>query len=73
MLAIYLGALELIAVPVFAVLFSVEAGGLPALAAVLVLADIGLAAVGALVSSIAVNSRARDLIAPLLLLPLLVP
>jgi heme exporter protein B len=40
---------------------------------VLVLADIGLAAVGALVSSIAVNSRARDLIAPLLLLPLLVP
>ena len=72
-LAIYLGALELIAVPVFAVLFAVEAGGLPALAAVLVLADIGLAAVGALVSSIAVNSRARDLIAPLLLLPLLVP
>ena len=72
-LAIYLGALELIAVPVFAVLFSVEGGGLPALAAVLVLADIGLAAVGALVSSIAVNSRARDLIAPLLLLPLLVP
>ena len=72
-LAIYLGALELIAAPVFAVLFSVEAGGLPALAAVLVLADIGLAAVGALVSSIAVNSRARDLIAPLLLLPLLVP
>ncbi|HEX5955740.1 MAG TPA: heme exporter protein CcmB [Solirubrobacterales bacterium] len=72
-LAIYLAALELIAVPVFAVLFSVEAGGLPALAAVLVLADIGLAAVGALVSSIAVDSRARDLIAPLLLLPLLVP
>ena len=72
-LAIYLGALELIAVPVFAVLFSVEAGGLPALAAVLVLADIGLAAIGALVSSIAVNSRARDLIAPLLLLPLQVP
>ena len=72
-LAIYLGALELIAVPVFALLFSVEAGGLPALAAVLVLADLGLAAVGALVSSIAVNSRARDLIAPLLLLPLLVP
>ena len=37
------------------------------------LADLGLAAIGALVSSIAVNSRARDLIAPLLLLPLLVP
>jgi heme exporter protein B len=72
-LAIYLAALELIAVPVFAVLFGVGAAGLVPLAAVLVLADIGLATVGALVSSIAVNSRARDLIAPLLLLPLLVP
>ncbi|MGH2985903.1 MAG: heme exporter protein CcmB [Solirubrobacterales bacterium] len=72
-LAIYLAALELIAVPVFAILFGVEAAGLLPLAAVLVLADLGLATVGALVSSIAVNSRARDLIAPLLSLPLLVP
>ena len=72
-LVIYLAALELIAVPVFAILFSVDAAGLLPLAAVLVLADLGLATVGALVSSIAVNSRARDLIAPLLLLPLLVP
>jgi heme exporter protein B len=72
-LAIYLLALELIAVPVFAILFAVGAAGLAPLAAVLVLADFGLATVGALVSSIAVNSRARDLIAPLLLLPLLVP
>jgi heme exporter protein B len=72
-LVIYLVALELIAVPVFAILFAVDAAGLLPLAAVLVLADLGLATVGALVSSIAVNSRARDLIAPLLLLPLLVP
>ena len=40
---------------------------------VLLLADIGLAATGALVSSMAVNSRARDLLVPLLLLPLVVP
>ena len=72
-LMLYLVAFELIAVPVFAVFFLDGAGGLPALAGVLVLADLGLAAIGALVSSIAVNSRARDLIAPLLLLPLLVP
>jgi heme exporter protein B len=72
-LAAYLVALELIAVPVFAILFLDSASGLVPLAGVLALADIGLAAVGALVSSIAVNSRARDLIAPLLLLPLLVP
>jgi heme exporter protein B len=72
-LMIYLAALELVAVPLFAILFGVDASGLLPLAAVLALADLGLATVGALVSSIAVHSRARDLIAPLLLLPLLVP
>lgn len=72
-LAIYLTALELIAVPLFAILFGLEAAGLPPLVPVLALANLGLATIGALVSSIAVNSRARDLIAPLLLLPLLVP
>lgn len=72
-LFVYLAALELIAVPVFAFLFLDGAGGLAALAGVLALADLGLAVIGALVSSIAVNSRARDLIGPLLLLPLLVP
>lgn len=72
-LVIYLLAFELIAVPVFGVLFLDGAAGLPPLFGVLALADLGVAAIGALVSSIAVNSRARDLIAPLLLLPLLVP
>ena len=42
-------------------------------AGVLVLADAGLAATGVLVSSIAANSRARDLLVPLVLLPLIVP
>lgn len=72
-LLVYLAAFELLAVPVFAILFLDDASGLIPLAGVLALADLGVAGVGALVSSIAVNSRARDLIAPLLLLPLLVP
>jgi heme exporter protein B len=72
-LFVYLAALELIAVPVFAAFFLDTWSGLAPLAAVLALADLGLAVVGALVSSVAVSSRARDLIAPLLLLPLLVP
>jgi heme exporter protein B len=71
-LFVYLALLELVAVTLFGLLFG-GADGLLALAPVLVLADLGVAAVGALVSSIAVNSSARDLIAPLLLLPLLVP
>jgi heme exporter protein B len=71
-LVVYLAILELVAVALFGLLFGATTG-LLALAPVLLLADIGLATVGTLVSSIAVNSRARDLIAPLLLLPLLVP
>jgi heme exporter protein B len=74
-LFLYLSALELLAVPAFALLLLgpdvVDA--LPELLAVLVLANAGLAAVGALVAALAAESRARELIVPLLLLPLLVP
>ncbi len=69
----YLAALELIALPAFAVFFLDSWEGLVPVAGVLVLVDIGLAVTGVLVSSIAVNSRARDLLVPLVLLPLLVP
>jgi len=74
-LFMYLVALELVAVPVFA-LFFLESGfwrGLPLLIVVVVLADVGIAVVGAMLASIAVNTRARDLLLPLLLLPLMVP
>jgi heme exporter protein B len=71
-LFVYLAALELVAVALFALLFE-GTTGLLVMAPVLALANLGLATIGALVSSIAVNSRARDLIAPLLMLPLLVP
>jgi heme exporter protein B len=72
-LLIFLAALELVTVPVFAIFFLDSAAALGPLCAVLVLADIGLAATGALISSMAVNSRARDLLVPLVLLPLVVP
>jgi len=72
-LLVYLVVLELIVVPVFAVFFLDSAAGLAPLAAVLLLADLGLAATGTLISSMAVHSRARDLLTPLVLLPLVVP
>jgi heme exporter protein B len=72
-LAAYLLVVELVTVPVFALFFLDDLAALPPLALVLVLADVGLAATGALVSSLATGSRARDLLVPLLLLPLLVP
>ena len=74
-LFVYLVALELIALPAFAILLLGPdlTDALPELLAILVLADIGLAGVGALVAGLAAETRARDLIVPLLLLPLLVP
>lgn len=71
----YLLALELIALPAFALFFITDGfwEALPRLLLVALLADIGLAVVGALLASIAVHTRARDLLLPLLLLPLTVP
>ena len=74
-LFLYLAALELVAVPAFAVLLLGPGIGpaFPELLAILLLADLGLAAVGALVSGLAAETRARDVVVPLLLLPLYVP
>jgi heme exporter protein B len=70
----YLVALEVVAVPAFALLLDPSLGGaLPELLLVLALADIGLALIGTLVAALAVQTRARDLLGPLLALPLLVP
>jgi heme exporter protein B len=71
----YLVAVELVAVPAFALLMLGPSlwPALPGLIALLLLADIGLAIVGTLASALAIQTRARDLIAPLLTLPLLVP
>src|SRR5262245_5377395 len=72
-LVVYLVLLEVVAVPAFAIFFLDGAASLPPLIPVLLLADLGLAAIGTLVSSLAIGSTARDLLVPLLLLPLLIP
>ncbi|MFN8161934.1 MAG: heme exporter protein CcmB [Solirubrobacterales bacterium] len=72
-LIVYMLVLEAIAVPVFALFFLDSPAALAPLCLVLALTDVGLAVTGALISSMAVNSRARDLLVPLVLLPLVVP
>lgn len=72
----FLVALELIAVPLFALLLlgpTPGAGAWLRLVLVLALADVGIAVIGTLVGAIAVQTRARDLITSLLALPLLLP
>jgi heme exporter protein B len=71
----FLAVLEAIAVPAFGLLLLGPPLGapLPRLIGVLALADVGIAVIGTLVSAIAVHTRARDLIGPIIGLPLLIP
>jgi heme exporter protein B len=71
----FLVAVEIVALPAFVILLLGPGIGqaLPELLAVLVLVDVGIAVVGTLVGALAVQTRARDLIVPLLALPLMVP
>ena len=61
---------EIVALPAFAVFF--DGLGAHTVAAV-ALADIGICAVGTLLAGMAVASRARELLLPLLFLPLAIP
>jgi heme exporter protein B len=71
----FLVVLEVIAVPAFALLLLRPSLGPPllGLVAVLLLADLAFAVIGTLVSAIAIHTRARDLIGPIVGLPLLLP
>ena len=72
-LFIYLTMLEVIVVPVFALFFLPDWAALLPLIPVLLIANLGISLLGTLISSMAVNSTARDLLVPLILLPLVVP
>jgi heme exporter protein B len=61
---------ELVAVPAFGLFFSGVGGGT---IAGIALADVGIATVGTLLAGIASSSRARELLLPLLFLPLAIP
>ncbi|HTP21488.1 MAG TPA: heme exporter protein CcmB [Solirubrobacteraceae bacterium] len=74
-LFLFLVVLEVIAVPAFGLLLLGPSLSpvLPGLIVVLALGDVALAVIGTLVSAIAVQTRARDLIGPIIGLPLLLP
>ena len=69
---LFMVVIEIIALPVFTVLFNVSALSLPVIVITL-LATIGFAAVGTLFSALAVNTKARDMVLPILFLPVVVP
>jgi heme exporter protein B len=66
----FLAAVEVLALPAYSVFFSAVNG--PTIAAV-ALADLGICAVGTFVAATAAASRTRELVLPLLFLPLVIP
>lgn len=66
----FLGAAEVVALPAFAAFFHGVGGRTVAAVA---LADLGIASVGTLFGAMAVAGRARELLLPLLFLPMAIP
>jgi heme exporter protein B len=66
----FLAAVELVALPAFALFFtSIDVATIAGVA----LADVGICAVGTLLAAMAAAGRARELLLPLLFLPLAIP
>jgi heme exporter protein B len=69
---IFMLIVEVIVLPVYSVLYNVNLF-LPGLLLVILLGSIGYVAVGTLLSSMAVQTRTRDVLLPILLFPLVIP
>lgn len=72
---IFLSMIQILAIPIFSVFF-VKYNYLPKIGlfiAGVILSNIGVAAIGTLLATIAVNTKTRDLLLPILFLPLIIP
>ena len=70
----YLAVVELFLVPVFALMFGLDLGmRWLLLALVILLADVGFVCAGTLFAALAASTRSRELMLPILALPVLVP
>ncbi len=70
--AIFMLAIELIAIVLFSFLFNINVFRFPILVITL-LATIGFSAVGALFAALSTNTRAREMVLPILFLPVVLP
>ena len=71
---VILGVVQVLTAAVFAIVFDVGGwGALGPLAGIVALGSIGLCSIGTLFGAVAVRTRFREVMLPLLLLPLLIP
>lgn len=71
--ALFMLAMEAVLLPVLTLFFNLPPGSLPGLAGVMALGTAGFAGVGTLFSAMSVHTRAREIMLPVLLLPVFVP
>jgi heme exporter protein B len=70
---LFITAVEVVILPIFMVLFNLSAGDLPLVVGVVLLGTIGFAGVGTLFSAMAIHTRAREVLLPVLLFPVVIP
>jgi heme exporter protein B len=70
---LFISVVEAIILPIFIVFFNLSAEDLPLLVGVMVLGTIGFAGVGTLFSAMAIHTRAREVLLPVLLFPVVIP
>jgi heme exporter protein B len=73
---LFIGVVEIVALPVFALLFNLpllQGGSLLMLIVIALLGALGIASVGTLFSVLTAMTRARELLLPILIFPLIVP
>lgn len=69
---LFITAVEIVAVPVFAVIYNISVVT-EMLIPVVLAGTVGIAAIGTLFSAVAASTRAREVLLPLLVFPLIVP
>jgi len=69
---IFMLIVEIIVLPVYSILYNINLFN-PGLILVIILGSVGYVAVGTLLSSMAVQTRTRDILLPILLFPVIVP
>ncbi len=69
---LFIGVVEVVALPVFAALFNIPLFG-GALLPIVLLGSLGIATIGTLFSAMAAATRAQELLLPILVFPLIVP
>jgi heme exporter protein B len=70
---LFISVVEIFILPFFIVLFNQPVQIVPLLIGVVILGTIGLAGVGTLFSAMAVHTRAREILLPIMLFPVIVP